>query len=289
MSGKRRARPGMALVFVLWLVTALAALAVPLVRSSSEEARLVRLAQDSVRLDAAIDAVILLAAAAVADGRLVPGSSQAFVFDGIPVEVALTGESGRVDLSAATADTLDLWLAAHAVSADQRARLRDTLLDWRDRNSLRRPAGAEADDYRRLGRIGPADRGFFHPFELAAVPGFEPPLLFELLPEATVWSGRPEVELTLAPPALRRRLDLQPGSAHRAQGSGQGEEETTAGASARAAGTADPAGLYRLDIRTGSAESARRLIVVLAIPPVRPVAPVLLDRQFWMDLPEPSS
>jgi type II secretory pathway component PulK len=279
----------MALVFVLWLVTALAALAVPLVRSSGEEARLAQLAVDSVRLEAAIDAVILLAAAAVADGRLLPGHRQQFRFEGIPVEVALSGESGRVDLTAATADTLDLWLAAHDISGDQRVRLRDTLLDWRDRNPLRRPAGAEADDYRRLGRLGPADRGFLHPFELAAVPGFEPPLLFQLLPEATVWTGRPEVEPTLAPPALRRRLDVPSGSAHRAQERGQGAGETTAGASASAAGAADPAGLYRLDIRTGRAESARRVIVVLDIPPVRPVAPVLLDRQFWMDLPEPSS
>lgn len=289
MSGGRPARQGMALLFVLWLVTALAALAVPLVRSSGEEARLVRAAVDSVRRDAAIDAVILLAAAAVVDGRLVPGATERFTFDGLTLGVTLTGESGRVDLSAATADTLDLWLAAHDIDGERRARLRDTLLDWRDRDRLRRPAGAEADDYRRLGRPGPADRGFLHPFELAAVPGFGPPLLFALLPEATVFTGRPEVEAALAPPALRARLDVPPGSAHTGEGSDRGEEDTAAGDGEDAARVADPAAVYRLDIRSGGAEPAARVTAVLHIPPVRPVDPVLLDRLSGVDPPEPSS
>jgi len=286
VSGRRK---GMALLFVLWLVTALSALAVPLVRSSGEEARLVRAAVDSVRREAAIDAVILLAAAAVVDGRLAPGGTERFTFDGITLEVTLTGESGRVDLSAASAETLDLWLAAHAIDGERRARLRDTLLDRRDRDRLRRQAGAEAGDDRRPGRPGPADRGFLHPFELAAVPGFEPPLLFALLPEATVFTGRPEVEAALAPPALRERLDVPPGSAHTGEGSGHGQAAGTAGGGDDAVRVADPAAIYRFDIRIPGAEPTARVIAVLHIPPVRPVDPVLLDRLSWVDPPEPSS
>lgn len=265
---------GMVLLFVLWLVVALAALALPFVQTSGETARLQRAAIETLHLDAAAEAALWLAAEALLVGRLRPGGELVEEFAGTTIHLAVSGESGRVDLSAATAEVLDLWLEAHGIEGSERAALRDRILDWRDGDSLRRVAGAEADDYRRLHRPGPADRGFLHPFELAAIPGFARPQLSAMLADATVFTGYGEPVAELAPATLRARLEGRlPAALQDREGRGiavrTGSEKGTR--------IADPADTYRLAIRVERAGLAKRVIAVVTIPPDFPPSPLLLD------------
>lgn len=282
MRTRRDGEAGVALLFVLWTTVALAALALPFARGSGEDARLLRTALEARHLDAAADAAVWLAADAVVAGRLAPGGGMRTEFAGTEITVEITGESGRVDLSAASADTLDIWLAAHGIEGGERARLRDALLDWRDGDGLRRPSGAEAPERRRAGILLPADRGFLHPFELATVPGFAGPRLSALLEDVTVHTGRPEPVAELAPATLRAQLDVPPGTAHREESTENGTvADAGDGNGGRQILPADPAGIYRLDIRVARGRLTKRVIAVVEIPPIRPLAPVLLERRWW--------
>jgi len=238
-----RQERGFALFWVLWLMLALAVIAAAVGGREREAAGTRAAVAWQTRLDLVIRALLPELLDGLARGELVAGARLVRTFGEIRVEVAIGGESGRVDLNAAPPALLDALLAAHGVPAARREALRDALLDWRDADDLVRLAGAEAAAYRRAGRPGPANRPFYHPAELIDVLGFDEELVRRLWPDITTATGRASVEPALASPALRRTLGVD------------GE------APAR---EADPAGIYRLDIRAfGGDVAARRVELVV--------------------------
>ncbi len=228
---------GFALLFVLWVLLAVGALAATLLRA--EDPVLLRPATAALRLDLEVRArsLVPVLLQELEAGELLAGSRRRLRLGDVEVEVRILGESGRVDLNAAPPAVIDALLAAHGVPEEERARLRDALLDWRDPDGLVRLAGAEEAAYRAAGREGPGNRPFRHPAELARVLGFSPDLVRTLWDDVTVHTGRAEVEGALASPALARALGLPVP---------EGEVVPRP----------DPAGVYRLDIRLRRGEDA---------------------------------
>ena len=232
-----RREDGFALLFVLWVLLAVGALAATLLRA--EDPLLLRPATAAARLDLDVRARSLVAVllAELDAGKLLAGSRRRLRLGDVEVEVRISGESGRVDLNAAPPAVIDALLAAHGVPEEERARLRDALLDWRDPDDLVRLAGAERAAYRAAGREGPGNRPLRHPAELARVLGFAPDLVRALWDDVTVHTGRAQVEGDLASPALARALGI-------------------AASEGAPAPRPDPAGIYRLDIRLRRGEDA---------------------------------
>jgi len=240
-----RREDGFALLFVLWVLLAVGALAATLLRA--EDPALLRPATAALRLDLDVQARALVPVLLqqLDAGELLAGGRRHLRLGDVEVEVRVFGESGRVDLNAAPPALIDALLAAHGVPEEERVQLRDALLDWRDRDHLVRLAGAEEAAYRAAGREGPGNRPFRHPGELARVLGFSPDLVRVLWDDVTVHTGRAEVEGALASPALARALGIPT-------------------LEAEPAPRPDPAGIYRLDVRLlrGEDAAARLELVV---------------------------
>ncbi|MGV1100715.1 general secretion pathway protein GspK [Thiovibrio sp. JS02] len=59
-------------------------------------------------------------------------------------------ESGKIDLNTAPSGLVELFLQYHGLSPDESAIVMDSLLDWRDTDTLHRVNGAEQDYYQTL-------------------------------------------------------------------------------------------------------------------------------------------
>jgi len=83
---------------------------------------------------------------------------------------------------------------------DQAAsRVVDAILDWRDADDLKRPNGAEADDYRTAGfKYGPSNAPFETVGELALVMGVTPDIYRRVADSLTVYSRQPGINTTTA-------------------------------------------------------------------------------------------
>lgn len=86
---------------------------------------------------------------------------------------ALQDEAGLVSLVAPSPARLDRLLEVAGVRADERPRLRDTLLDYMDADQLTRLAGAERADYERARRPPPPDRQLLLPVEAMRALGWD--------------------------------------------------------------------------------------------------------------------
>jgi general secretion pathway protein K len=86
------------------------------------------------------------------------------------------------------------------VEEEQRFNIVDAIIDWRDRDNLRRLHGAEDDDYRSADLpYGAKDALFTNVEELVQVMGMTPPLYRRLAPLVTVYSRQAKVNPAVAP------------------------------------------------------------------------------------------
>ena len=119
------------------------------------------------------------------------GTEHLFLFGGGEVHIVIEDEAGKVDLNRAP-DTLlvDLFVAAGV--EDQRAsELVDAIVDFRDRDDLRRLNGAEDGDYEQAGLpYGAKDAPFEAIEELQRVLGMTQALYQAVAPSITVHNRR---------------------------------------------------------------------------------------------------
>ena len=117
-------------------------------------------------------------------------------------EVTARDVGTALNLNTVDADGLRRALRDFAVSADRADRIAQSLLDWRDADDLRRPNGAERDEYLRVGApLLPANTRLRGVAELRHVAGMTDDLYERLLPYLTV-DGSGRVNLNAAPPPV---------------------------------------------------------------------------------------
>ena len=211
--GRRGSQAGVALVFALWLIVLLSMIG----GSHARNVRLdTRLAANYVNTAKAK----LLAEAGVSRAVLeifVANSAQQWRFDGTvyrlesaegTLHIMIRNAEGLVDLNAASPQVLAALMRTLGLDTELQDSLVDVILDWRDKDDLRRLHGAEDRDYRFAGlTYGTPDRAFVMLDELRYVLGMEADLFERLRPFLTLYSGKSSINPQYAPPQLLYVLD----------------------------------------------------------------------------------
>ena len=204
----QRRQDGMALIVVLWLVVLLSVMAAGHSKNVHTDttlaARQVQSAQARALAEAGINHVILEMLAADSDRKLpVDGSLFTVRIGDDDITIAIRDATGFVDLNAAKPELLEAALEACGVGETARSDLVDAVLDWRDRDDLRRLHGVEDDDYLAAGVAWTSRDGAFEAVdELKYLPGMSQSRYDCLAPFVTVHSGKSGLNMEYAPPAL---------------------------------------------------------------------------------------
>jgi general secretion pathway protein K len=206
-SGASRQR-GIALVVVLWLVVLITVIASSHARNTRIETSLafnhIGTAQARALAEAGINRAIMELFVSNTDTRWTfDGTAHQIQLDSGSVNVSIRDASGLLDLNKTGTSQLEAVLEAAGAEKAVRQGLVDAILDWRDKDTLRRLHGAEDNDYRHAGLDwGARDGPFASVDELRYVLGMRPELFERLAPYLTVYSGRNAVNLKYAPPWL---------------------------------------------------------------------------------------
>jgi len=187
---------GMAMVVVLWMVALLTIMAGSFSLSTQRNTGLVRNAQDRAQGLALADAGVHYALLKLSH----PDPLKRLRSDGTPYEVVLPGgkvrlaifdESGKIDLNAASEQTLRTLLGRLTGNETLAGALTDKILDWRDNDDLKRLNGAESEDYQAERKAYvPQNKNFQALEELQMVLGLTPALYKKLEPVLTIYSGQ---------------------------------------------------------------------------------------------------
>ena len=202
---RRQRQRGVALVIVVWASVLIAVIASSFIVERRTEQLIVRNSADLARAEAAANAGVMAAVLQLYRGDTSPdrwmkdGNPHDWSFDGIPVRVVIRDESAKIDINTANDSLLrGLFLSAGVPEEDAIA-LVDAVLDWRDPDSLKRPHGAEEDDYRAAGLPWkPANEPFQAIEELQMVLGIRPDLYRRIAPSITVFSRQAGINVHLA-------------------------------------------------------------------------------------------
>jgi general secretion pathway protein K len=174
------------------------------------------------------------------------------------VTIAIQDEAGKVDINLGNERLLAAALQAAGASASEISSVIDRLVDFRDRDNLPRPGGAEEVDYRAAGlKHGPKNEEFVSIDELEQVLGFPPNLLRQLRPYVTVHSRVTGIDTTVAPLALLRALlarELGDAQTHSVPSDAPSDLQERTNAAAIAA-----------DLRVGSAQTVFSLTSVAVL------------------------
>lgn len=227
---------GAALVLVLWLIALLTALIGAFALTSRVEGMQGSVLRGDAQARELARAGIEYAAWRMqqpperrwqADGRL-----YRWTFDGVPMEIRIVDESGKVDLNQADAVLLAGLLRAVGVEPGRDQRLAAAIIDWRDPDSLSSVGGgAEDQDYAAAGLpYGAKDAPFETLGELRLVLGMDPDLYRRLLPNVTIHGemARPQPAFAPAPVLTALGVDPAPWLAQREGAGGLAAGQTPA-------------------------------------------------------------
>jgi len=254
LADRPRRERGAALILVLWITAALSAIAVELTGDTRIMALQARNTVEAVRLRAAIDGSLQLAAKLLEAQTFARSGVMRWRLDSVDVRVRATPESGRIDLNGAAPELIE-GLARAVIDDPERARdVAGAILDWRDADDLEGLHGAEGASYARAGRaFGPADGRFRHTAELRAVLGVSGDDYRALAPLVTVHTGADDVEEQAMPALVARACDLARGLVVDPEAEAPRDEGV-------AGFVADANGLYRLRIEATLAQTYRRTV-----------------------------
>jgi general secretion pathway protein K len=196
---------GIVIVAVLWLLAALASLAMIFSLYLSNSARALAVNDTALQAEALVSASVELTAyqlrLAGEDARPAQGSFHTRL-NGADLTVAFVSETARVDLNAAPKELLAGLLSVLGAAEDAASEYADRIIAWRTR-STPETAGNEDARYSAAGRpYSPRQAPFAHANELALVLGLPPALVERALPFVTVFSGASGVDALTAPPEV---------------------------------------------------------------------------------------
>ena len=218
-----RAEAGFVLVAVLWILAALATLASIYSSYTVNTASASRVADDRVQAEASIRAGVEMAVF-----RQLPLPEKArLVRGGFDMRVGRTGvsvrfrsEGARVDLNAAPADLLAGLFTAVGVDSSRAETFAERIVGWRTKDTADanapgarvNAAGADSKDDKAAKEdklyseqhmpYPPRHAPFDNALELSLLPGVSLAVVERVLPFVTVFSGRPEVDVSTADPTV---------------------------------------------------------------------------------------
>lgn len=190
---------GIALILVLWVVALLAVLAASLLVDARATMGLagnqVAAAQARALAEAGVNRAI--AALDAGHGRLLwptPDTRVEWRFGNGIARLRVQNESGKLNLNSASATYMQRLLQAAGLRPEEATALIDAMHDYRDGDSLRRPNGAEAEEYAAAGLpFSPKNGPFAAVEELQQVLGVTPALYARIQPHLTVHSRPPHM------------------------------------------------------------------------------------------------
>jgi len=204
MMGKQR---GIALIAVLWLTVLLTVIASGFAFSMRGGALAARNTMSTAQARAAADGAVERVAFELRRPRNTPdvwlpdGRVRTWADGEIAINTTAVDESARIDLNAAVDPLLKGLLEnVGGLDPDASERVLEAILDWRDADDLRRPNGAEAEDYRAAGlKYVPTNSRFQSVGELQRVLGVTPSLIARIGGSLTVYSQQRGINAATAP------------------------------------------------------------------------------------------
>jgi len=196
---------GFVIVAVLWLLAALAALALIFSLHLANSTRALALNDTALQAEALVSAGVELTAYQLRlAGEQARPARGAFhtQLNRAELSVSFVSEAARIDLNAAPRELLARLLSVLGASAEDAQQYTDRIVGWRTRAT---PETADKEDalYLAAGRSYlPRQAPFAHVNELGLVLGLPPALVERALPFVTVFSGAPGVDVLNAAPEV---------------------------------------------------------------------------------------
>ncbi|MFW1677722.1 general secretion pathway protein GspK [Pontibacter sp. JAM-7] len=196
---------GMALVMVLWFLVLLSVIALYLADVTRSEAKLTLNLRAASQANYAAEAGMQWA---IWNLSLAP--EQAWLADGdwhemaleehLDVYVSVQDENGKFDLNTITPELLQRLLLAADLEESYSSMLVDRILDWRDKDDLKRLNGAEDEDYLAAGLdYESKDDRFSTVAELQKVLGMEIDVYHRIAPALSVHARNQGINPLVAP------------------------------------------------------------------------------------------
>ena len=198
---------GIALIAVLWLMVLLTVIASGFAFSMRGGALAARNTMSVAQARAAADGAVERVAFELSRPRNLPdvwlpdGRVRSWTDGEIAITATALDEAARVDVNFASDPLLKGLLEnVGGLDPDTAERVLEAILDWRDVDELRRPNGAEADDYRAAGlKYVPTNAKFEAPGEVQRVLGVTPGLMSRIAGSLTVYSRQRGINPATAP------------------------------------------------------------------------------------------
>ncbi|MDX6748721.1 type II secretion system protein GspK [Geminicoccaceae bacterium 1502E] len=204
MSRRRRSEAGAALLMALWFSAGAAILAMAFLQGARTETGIAAGALAATRARLAEEAAVAWSAARLLDEEIVlepGGTALEWSFEDIGLGIAVSAESGRIDVNYAAIETLTELATKLGVEEDEVEALGEALADWRKEGEAegvhidRPPLGSRL--------LPPREHRLAHVAELRSLPGVPPAAYTALAPWLTVHTREPLPENSLLPPLLR--------------------------------------------------------------------------------------
>jgi general secretion pathway protein K len=287
----RSLQRGFVIVAVLWILVALASLAMIFSVYLSASAHALAVGDTELQTEALVSASLELTAyrLALADEKRPSHGSFHFRMDDADVNVSFLSEAARIDLNFASRDVLAGLFATLGASKSAAKDDADRIVGWRTR-----PVPGTANDegafYAAAGlTYAPRQSLFVHANELALVAGLPPALVERALPFVTVFNGSPDVDAAIAAPEVLAALPTRNSNGQKdALGDGPASAINAAAGREAPAPASDAATAkslcYRIET-TISFNSGRRISSEVVIVPGDKVEPYRVLS--WQDDVEP--
>ena len=211
-SRMRRGEQGIALMMVLGLVVFLSIIALSFSESQRLASQITQNALASSRAQQAADGGVHkmlyeINKPRVADGTSTEdlrwkanGTPYEWAENGVQVTVLGRSEAAKIDLNFAAEPLLKNLFVSAGVEDGEADSIVSAIRDWTDADNLKRPNGAEADEYRAAGKkVLPSNDFFVAVEELQNVMGVTPKLYLAVAPYLTVHSRSAGIDPNTAP------------------------------------------------------------------------------------------
>ena len=203
---KQLGQKGIALIMVLGLVIFLTVIALSFSDSQRVSTQVASNALVSANAQAAADGAVNrmvyeLSRPRSADVQIalmqwkIDGVVHQWIDNGTQMAVSAKSETAKIDLNFASEPLLKRVFTSAGSTEEEADAIVASIKDWTDADNLKRPNGAEADDYRAAGKkVMPANDFFIAIEELQNVIGVSPKLYNDAAPLLTVQSRSPGID-----------------------------------------------------------------------------------------------